>query len=135
MVDPKEQEPFGRYRREGKHAAHVDVMPHLPKTSPSQQPNGGLIRRLSLNLTGNGQLNGTADRRSSVSSMPAKANEKAIPNGNGKQESEYERQLREAQNPSGQQTDVLEVWFMGCHADVGGGAVPNEEAHFPCRWV
>ncbi|KIW06010.1 uncharacterized protein PV09_03191 [Verruconis gallopava] len=36
-------------------------------------------------------------------------------------------------------TDVLEVWFMGCHADVGGGAVKNEERHklsnIPLRWM
>lgn len=37
------------------------------------------------------------------------------------------------------ETDVLEVWFMGCHADVGGGAVPNSERHMlsriPLRWM
>ncbi|TVY81762.1 Uncharacterized protein LSUE1_G002515 [Lachnellula suecica] len=37
------------------------------------------------------------------------------------------------------QTDALEVWFMGCHADVGGGAVANEERHMlsriPLRWM
>jgi len=26
-------------------------------------------------------------------------------------------------------TDLLEVWFAGCHCDVGGGAVRNEERH------
>ncbi|KAK4541310.1 hypothetical protein LTR36_008068 [Oleoguttula mirabilis] len=37
------------------------------------------------------------------------------------------------------QTDILEVWFAGCHADVGGGAVANEERHklaqIPLRWM
>ncbi|KAL2061128.1 hypothetical protein VTL71DRAFT_7401 [Oculimacula yallundae] len=37
------------------------------------------------------------------------------------------------------QTDVLEVWFAGCHADVGGGAVANGERHMlsriPLRWM
>ncbi|KAF2234224.1 hypothetical protein EV356DRAFT_447010 [Viridothelium virens] len=37
------------------------------------------------------------------------------------------------------QTDVLEVWFMGAHADVGGGAVANECRHMlsriPLRWM
>ncbi|KAK9781355.1 putative Tle1 phospholipase domain-containing protein [Seiridium cardinale] len=37
------------------------------------------------------------------------------------------------------QTDVLECWFMGCHADVGGGAVANECRHMlsriPLRWM
>ena len=36
-------------------------------------------------------------------------------------------------------TDVLEVWFAGAHADVGGGAVPNAERHklaqIPLRWM
>jgi uncharacterized protein (DUF2235 family) len=36
-------------------------------------------------------------------------------------------------------SDVSEVWFTGCHADVGGGAVPNEERHMlsriPLRWM
>jgi hypothetical protein len=36
-------------------------------------------------------------------------------------------------------TDVLEVWFAGAHADIGGGAVPNSERHklaqIPLRWM
>lgn len=36
-------------------------------------------------------------------------------------------------------TDVREVWFAGCHADVGGGAVKNCERHMlsriPLRWM
>ncbi|KAE8446000.1 hypothetical protein EG329_012639 [Mollisiaceae sp. DMI_Dod_QoI] len=36
-------------------------------------------------------------------------------------------------------TDALEVWFAGAHADVGGGAVRNEERHMlsriPLRWM
>lgn len=36
-------------------------------------------------------------------------------------------------------SDVLEVWFMGAHADVGGGAVANERRHMlsriPLRWM
>ena len=36
-------------------------------------------------------------------------------------------------------TDVKEVWFAGCHCDVGGGAVPNTERHMlsriPLRWM
>ncbi|KIK27504.1 hypothetical protein PISMIDRAFT_28089 [Pisolithus microcarpus 441] len=37
------------------------------------------------------------------------------------------------------ETDVLEVWFAGCHGDVGGGNVPNDEkvslAQIPLRWM
>ncbi|KAK5059707.1 hypothetical protein LTR84_009590 [Exophiala bonariae] len=36
-------------------------------------------------------------------------------------------------------TDLLEIWFAGCHADIGGGAVKNEERHrlaqIPLRWM
>jgi len=38
-----------------------------------------------------------------------------------------------------EETDVLEVFFAGCHCDVGGGAVPNEQRHklsqIPLRWM
>lgn len=51
-------------------------------------------------------------------------------------ESEWERDVRLAKH---RDSDVLEVWFMGCHADVGGGAVKNEERHklsqIPLRWM
>ncbi|KAJ6585687.1 hypothetical protein B0H19DRAFT_1110489 [Mycena capillaripes] len=37
------------------------------------------------------------------------------------------------------ETDVEEVWFAGCHCDVGGGAVDNETKHtlarIPLRWM
>ncbi|KAI5114984.1 hypothetical protein M0805_004422, partial [Coniferiporia weirii] len=36
-------------------------------------------------------------------------------------------------------TDVLEVWFAGCHTDVGGGSVANDTrnslARIPLRWM
>jgi len=36
-------------------------------------------------------------------------------------------------------TDILEVWFAGCHCDVGGGSVPNGTrynlARIPLRWM
>ncbi|KAA1467854.1 hypothetical protein DENSPDRAFT_833006 [Dentipellis sp. KUC8613] len=36
-------------------------------------------------------------------------------------------------------TDVLEVWFAGCHCDVGGGSVSNGTRHslarIPLRWM
>ncbi|KAJ8085201.1 hypothetical protein PM082_003995 [Marasmius tenuissimus] len=36
-------------------------------------------------------------------------------------------------------TNIEEVWFAGCHCDVGGGAVPNETrnslARIPLRWM
>ncbi|OSD00890.1 hypothetical protein PYCCODRAFT_1370341 [Trametes coccinea BRFM310] len=36
-------------------------------------------------------------------------------------------------------TDVKEVWFAGCHCDVGGGSVPDDTPHalerIPLRWM
>ncbi|KAJ6530992.1 hypothetical protein DFH09DRAFT_1044739 [Mycena vulgaris] len=38
-----------------------------------------------------------------------------------------------------QPTDIDEVWFSGCHCDVGGGSVDNETEHslarIPLRWM
>lgn len=38
-----------------------------------------------------------------------------------------------------EETNVKEVWFAGCHCDVGGGAVKNEVRHklsqIPLRWM
>ncbi|KAH9070710.1 hypothetical protein EDB83DRAFT_359405 [Lactarius deliciosus] len=37
------------------------------------------------------------------------------------------------------ETDVKEVWFAGCHTDVGGGSTPNTTGHslanIPLRWM
>ncbi|KAG5638609.1 hypothetical protein H0H81_011499 [Sphagnurus paluster] len=47
-----------------------------------------------------------------------------------------ERKFAEHQD---QPTDVLEVWFSGCHCDVGGGSVENGTPHslarIPLRWM
>ncbi|KAK4993295.1 hypothetical protein LTR50_000520 [Elasticomyces elasticus] len=83
------------------------------------------------------QSNGLASKasyRTSTSPEPVKngKNDKI-----GKTDSGYEERV--ALNRGGTGTDVLEVWFLGCHADVGGGAVANEERHMlsriPLRWM
>ncbi|PBK90899.1 hypothetical protein ARMGADRAFT_994888 [Armillaria gallica] len=42
-------------------------------------------------------------------------------------------------SPSAQPTDVEEVWFAGCHCDVGGGSVKNSTRYslsrIPLRWM
>ena len=87
----------------------------------------GLLRRVSHKV--NGQVHGMARKSSTVSQSEKSVSEEP--------ESEAEKQVRLARR--GKQTDVLEVWFMGCHADVGGGAVKNEERHMlsriPLRWM
>ncbi|EKM61846.1 uncharacterized protein PHACADRAFT_248724 [Phanerochaete carnosa HHB-10118-sp] len=51
---------------------------------------------------------------------------------------EMERQFSE-QERRALETDVLEVWFAGCHCDVGGGSVSNDTRHslarIPLRWM
>ncbi|KAF8883579.1 hypothetical protein BD779DRAFT_829377 [Infundibulicybe gibba] len=49
---------------------------------------------------------------------------------------ELERKYAKGRNTP---TDVEEVWFAGCHCDVGGGSVPNSTttnlARIPLRWM
>ncbi|PCH34305.1 hypothetical protein WOLCODRAFT_61605 [Wolfiporia cocos MD-104 SS10] len=51
---------------------------------------------------------------------------------------EHERHYT-ARDEDQTRTDVLEVWFAGCHCDVGGGSVPNDSKHnlarIPLRWM
>ncbi|KAI8981359.1 hypothetical protein BD414DRAFT_492433 [Trametes punicea] len=52
---------------------------------------------------------------------------------------QFERQFSEHDPDSDGTTDVLEVWFAGCHCDVGGGSVrddtPHTLARIPLRWM
>ncbi|KAH7905545.1 hypothetical protein BJ138DRAFT_1017569 [Hygrophoropsis aurantiaca] len=45
----------------------------------------------------------------------------------------------ESKATNNRMTDVDEVWFAGCHCDIGGGAVPNGTRHslarIPLRWM
>jgi len=45
----------------------------------------------------------------------------------------------EVKEEEGPETDVLEIWFAGCHSDVGGGSVPNGTEHdlgnIAFRWM
>jgi len=47
--------------------------------------------------------------------------------------------VKTKEQTSQSQTDVLEVWFAGCHSDIGGGAVLNTTkqclANIPLRWM
>jgi len=53
-------------------------------------------------------------------------------------EIDYEAEVRQEDNER-PPADVLEVWFAGAHADIGGGAVRNETRHvlarIPLRWM
>jgi uncharacterized protein (DUF2235 family) len=53
-------------------------------------------------------------------------------------EVDYEAEVR-SEDSERPPADVLEVWFAGAHADIGGGAVRNETRHvlarIPLRWM
>lgn len=50
------------------------------------------------------------------------------------EQSNYEWKFNESDpHFSNVKTNVREVWFAGCHADVGGGAVKNCERHMLSR--
>ncbi|RDX42985.1 hypothetical protein OH76DRAFT_1546730 [Lentinus brumalis] len=58
----------------------------------------------------------------------------------GKRLTEEEEEFNKTEEIHGQgETDVKEVWFAGCHCDVGGGSVVDEEKHslarIPLRWM
>ncbi|KAL7285026.1 hypothetical protein ACG7TL_000116 [Trametes sanguinea] len=52
---------------------------------------------------------------------------------------QFERQFSQGDPDSDGTTDVLEVWFAGCHCDVGGGSVADDTPHtlarIPLRWM
>ncbi|KAI0714718.1 hypothetical protein C8Q76DRAFT_767966 [Earliella scabrosa] len=62
-----------------------------------------------------------------------------------REQRKFERAFSESDASSHQgdgkekETDVLEVWFAGCHCDVGGGSVKNDEVHslarISLRWM
>ncbi|CAE6520488.1 unnamed protein product [Rhizoctonia solani] len=59
--------------------------------------------------------------------------------GGVKFEAVMEQQISESGNIDEQETDVLEVWFAGCHSDVGGGEDHNDAEHslsnISLRWM
>ncbi|CAL1694705.1 unnamed protein product [Somion occarium] len=56
----------------------------------------------------------------------------------GNSRRKFEREFSERDGHI-EQTDVKEVWFAGCHCDVGGGSVSNDTRHnlarIPLRWM
>ncbi|CAE6520158.1 unnamed protein product [Rhizoctonia solani] len=59
--------------------------------------------------------------------------------GGVKFEEIMEGQISEGGNIDEQETDILEVWFAGCHSDVGGGEDRNDAerslSNIPLRWM
>ena len=110
------------------------------------QPNGNILRAASTRLSAKKEGGDRSTKNGSISSKTApsekdeKTNGRANGNVNGKPAKakiDAETMLRTEQQA--QESDVLEVWFTGAHADVGGGAVANDERHklsqVPLRWM
>ncbi|CAE6393187.1 unnamed protein product [Rhizoctonia solani] len=59
--------------------------------------------------------------------------------GGGKFEAAIELQISDGGSLDEQETDVLEVWFAGCHSDVGGGEERNDAkyslSNISLRWM
>lgn len=104
-------------------------------------------RRATVDQTPTGQL-----KRSGLSNwLPiGKHSKTAQTNGTGSTafaskdqqealDAKFEAQYEATRRHLAIETDVLEVWFMGAHADVGGGAVKNDARHalsrIPLRWM
>jgi hypothetical protein len=120
------------------------------RAAQNPKPSENILRTASTRLSAKkvGLSRSTTDGSTSSHHAPnevnGKANGKVNGNVNGKingkpktKESDVEKKMR-IENPA-IESDVLEVWFTGCHADVGGGAVKNEERHklsqIPLRWM
>ncbi|KAJ7708658.1 hypothetical protein B0H17DRAFT_1030373 [Mycena rosella] len=55
------------------------------------------------------------------------------------EQTKFETEFSSHRRRTTRKTDVLEVWFAGCHCDVGGGSVQNDMQHslarIPLRWM
>jgi uncharacterized protein (DUF2235 family) len=109
----------------------TDAKAHWETVAEVHEDAGGLVRRQSTLSSRSGvhsPTNGSLSRRVSVSDQNGTADSTPFPL-RGRQKTD------ELPN----ETDVLEVWFVGQHADVGGGAAKNEVRHklsqTPLRWM
>lgn len=83
----------------------------------------------------NGYVNGATETNgASVPAGTTKKEEEQI-----RLQAEFDAYDRSRKDHMKVETNALEVWFKGCHADIGGGAVANETRHMlsriPLRWM
>ncbi|KAF3023028.1 hypothetical protein E8E14_011756 [Neopestalotiopsis sp. 37M] len=87
----------------------------------------------------NGYTNGHANGNGYTNGATNGNLEKVLSDSQDSLERKFQEQDKAHHRNRFFETDVLEVWFMGCHADVGGGAVANETRHMlsriPLRWM
>lgn len=101
---------------------HIDPTSHWTTIAElHERPTGAGQRSISKGSAGRG----SASTGSSLAAIDEKER---------KLEYDVENSAADVRN-----VDIFEVWFAGCHADIGGGAVKNEERHklsqIPLRWM
>lgn len=88
-----------------------------------------------VTINGNAQLNGHTNGLKHTHSISSDDKD----DDQGKLEAEFDAYDTARRKHRLLETDALEVWFMGAHADIGGGAVANETRHMlsriPLRWM
>ena len=110
------------------------------------QPNDHILRTASTRLSAKKEGHDKSTTNGSISSqgppidMNGKTNGKINKTANGKPtKAQIDAETKMRLEQKGVQSDVLEVWFAGAHADVGGGAVENDKRHklsqIPLRWM
>ncbi|TVY14982.1 Uncharacterized protein LARI1_G004940 [Lachnellula arida] len=136
-------------------AAQVLVVDKTPKAKVKAKKvkSRGQVRRIFGSCFGSKpstEFNGGSDKRtststSSISSLSElkkfeqqlKKFEEKKDQDQDKYEAKFDKENHSVHRHKA--SDVLEVWFAGAHADVGGGAVANEERHMlsriPLRWM
>ncbi|KAI0405940.1 hypothetical protein F4802DRAFT_606488 [Xylaria palmicola] len=122
---------------------------HWQNDQPDSMPEA--IRRKTIDFTPGGRLRRrlSLERRFKRRKMPAGMGSKQLKeaakhdqvddSGDDAWDAKFKAQEKENNRYREFVTDALEVWFMGAHADIGGGAVDNESRHMlsriPLRWM
>ncbi|KAI1259027.1 hypothetical protein F5Y18DRAFT_420996 [Xylariaceae sp. FL1019] len=120
---------------------------HWQHDMPDRNEPSDLKRRVTVDFTPGARIRRGLglDRASKKMSKEAQKANRKTPHGKSDSDSDvtWTAKFNEQEEANRAyrdfQTDALEVWFMGAHADIGGGAVANESRHMlsriPLRWM
>ncbi|KAL5495495.1 hypothetical protein ACEPAI_958 [Sanghuangporus weigelae] len=119
-----------------RHALALDE--HRVKFLPNFYHNALLAEPREPEIAGSPHLSGLPKTISDIGQKDAHAGHTPDP-GMRKHRSDSERWEATINAKTGVKTDAFEVWFAGCHCDVGGGSVRNGTrnslARIPLRWM
>ncbi|KAJ3488319.1 hypothetical protein NLI96_g2922 [Meripilus lineatus] len=118
-------------------------------TQPGEMPKAGadIVTTLGQEIDTGVQAGDGTVKVAGKSATPAatprtsmlKSNGKGSTSSGKRKQKHYEDEFSKNDGHGPHETDVLEVWFAGCHCDVGGGSVSNEIRHnlarIPLRWM